>query len=288
MGKRRHSDSSSSDSTDSEDSSYSKDKHRKDKKDTLYEDALNSIPKISMKDYYNKNTEFQYWLKKKKHIYFSDLSTEKGKKYFKKVIKKWNNVELSQKYYEGGIKISNSERSTYKWNISKDDNEISRGENEFINDRKKRDNNNENRKLLTPEEYDILQIKREESNKNRYMKEKQERKKYRKEQKELLDELVPKPTGREAMLEKRKQITAFHRANAEKDLDIEYSDSELMGGDDIKERIRQRDKRNQKKEEMKLRKQAELNLKAEAYRKKEEETINMFRKMAEARFSKPN
>lgn len=40
----------------------------------------------------------------------------------------------------------------------------------------------------------------------------------------------------EAMLEKRKQITAFHRANAEKDLDIEYSDSELMGGDDIKER----------------------------------------------------
>jgi len=195
---------------------------------------------------------------------------------------------LSQKYYEGGIKISNSERSTYKWNISKDDNEISRGENEFINDRKKRDNNNENRKLLTPEEYDILQIKREESNKNRYMKEKQERKKYRKEQKELLDELVPKPTGREAMLEKRKQITAFHRANAEKDLDIEYSDSELMGGDDIKERIRQRDKRNQKKEEMKLRKQAELNLKAEAYRKKEEETINMFRKMAEARFSKPN
>jgi len=28
------------------------------------------------------------------------------------------------------------------------------------------------------------------------MKEKQERKKFRKEQKELLDELVPKPTGR--------------------------------------------------------------------------------------------
>jgi len=141
---------------------------------------------------------------------------------------------------------------------------------------------------MTPEDYDLLQIEREENSRNRYMKEKQERKKFRKEQKELLDELVPKPTGREAMLEKRKQITAFHRANAEKDLDIEYSDSELMGGDDIKERIRQRDRMNQKREEMRLRKQAEINMKAEAYRKKEEETTNMLRKMAEARFSKQN
>jgi len=54
MGKRRHSDSEDSYSSSSESDSYHKDKHRKDKKDSLYEDALNSIPKISMKDYYNK------------------------------------------------------------------------------------------------------------------------------------------------------------------------------------------------------------------------------------------
>ncbi|ORX86889.1 hypothetical protein BCR32DRAFT_264637 [Anaeromyces robustus] len=284
MGKRRYSSSSGSESSYSDDSNYKK-HHRKNEKDSLYEDALNSIPKISMKDYYNKNAEFQYWLRKKKKIYFSDLSTEKGKKYFKKVIKKWNNVELKEKYYEGNIKINNSERSTYKWNISKgSDNETLSNENKY--GREKRQNSNEKTKFMTPEEYDILQIEREENNKNRYMKEKQERKKFRKEQKELLDELVPKPTGREAMIDKRKQITAFHRANAEKDYDVEYSDSELMGGDDIRERIRQRDKMNQKREEMKLRKQAELNEKAAAYRKKEEETIKMFRKMAEARFSK--
>jgi len=45
MGKRKHySDSSSSDSESSDDS-YHKERHRKrDKKDSLYEDALNSIP----------------------------------------------------------------------------------------------------------------------------------------------------------------------------------------------------------------------------------------------------
>jgi len=288
MGKRKHYSDNSSSESESSDDSYHKERHRKkDKKDSLYEDALNSIPKISMKDYYNKNAEFQYWLKKKKHIYFSDISTEKGKKYFKKFVKKWNNVELSQKYYEGKIKISNSERSRYNWGISKEKNDdIQNDTDEYISFKKKE--NTDKTKLMKPEDYDQLQIEREESNRNRYLKEKQERKKYRKEQKELLDELVPKPTGREAMLEKRKQITAFHRANADKDFDMEYSDSELMGGDDIKERIRQRDKMNQRKEEMKLKKQAEINMKAEAYRKKEEETINMLRKMAEARFSKQN
>ena len=43
---------------------------------------------------------------------------------------------------------------------------------------------------------DQLEIEREESNRNRYLKEKQERKRFFKEQKELLDELIPKPTGR--------------------------------------------------------------------------------------------
>jgi len=283
MGKRRqYSDSGSSDN------SYHEGRHKKrGKKNSLYEDALNSISKISMKDYYNKNAEFQYWLKKKKHIYFSDINTEKGKKYFKKFVKKWNNVELSQKYYEGNIKINNSERSRYNWGISKEKkDDIQNNTNEDINFKRK--NNIEKKNLMKPEDYDQLEIEREESNRNRYLKEKQERKRFFKEQKELLDELIPKPTGREAILEKRKQITAFHRANANKDFDMEYSDSELMGGDDIKERIQQRDKINQRKEEMKLRKQAEINMKAEAYRKKEEETINMLRKMAEARFSKQN
>jgi len=287
MGKRRHSDSSYSNSSET-DENYNKDNYKKNKNNSLYKDALDKIPKISMKDYYNKNSEFQYWLKKKKHIYFSDINTEQGKKYFKKFIRKWNNVELSQKYYEGNLKISNSERTRYNWNISKDNNkEISTEKNEYIYDKKKYENENK-RKLMTPEEYDLLQIEREDNRKNEYMREKQERKKFYKEQRELLDELIPRPTGRESILEKRKQITAFHRANAEKDLDIEYSDSELMGGDDFKERIRQRNKINQKKEEMKLRKQSEINMKAEAYRKKEEETINMFRKIAEARFSKKN
>eukprot|EP00833_Pecoramyces_ruminatium_P009957 jgi/Orpsp1_1/1183989/evm.model.c7180000087531.2 len=116
----------------------------------------------------------------------------------------------------------------------KDNDNISTGEKDYKNYKKEPDN--ENKKVfMTPDDYDLLQIEREENSRNKYIKEKQERKKFRKEQRELLDELIPKPTGRKAMLEKRKQITAFHRANADKDLDMEYSDSELMGGDDIKE-----------------------------------------------------
>ncbi|KAJ3108542.1 hypothetical protein HDU97_000824 [Phlyctochytrium planicorne] len=64
---------------------------------------------------------------------------------------------------------------------------------------------------------------------NRLM-DKKDRKGFQKNQEVVAEELVPKATGRDAMIEKKKQINAYHKQ--ERDYDVEINDSDLMGGND--------------------------------------------------------
>lgn len=57
-----------------------------------------------------------------------------------------------------------------------------------------------------------------------------EQKAIRKSKEADLEELVPKATGREAMLEKRRTQTAYHRR--ERSPDVELPEQELMGASD--------------------------------------------------------
>lgn len=60
-----------------------------------------------------------------------------------------------------------------------------------------------------------------------------EQKDYRKSKEVVLEELAPKATGREAMIEKRRAQTAYHRR--ERSPDVELPEQDLMGtGDDYK------------------------------------------------------
>ncbi|CAG8525913.1 492_t:CDS:2, partial [Paraglomus occultum] len=112
---------------------------------------------------------------------------------------------------------------------------------------------------------------------------KKEAKDYAKTQEAVLDELLPKATGREAMIEKKKARNAHYRREASPDLELD--DDALLGGDDFNSRLAARDRakaaREDRKQQYMAEKAANVREKIVAYKSKEQETMEMFRKIAE-------
>jgi len=74
-----------------------------------------------------------------------------------------------------------------------------------------------------------------------------EQKDYRKTKEVILEELVPKATGREAMLDKRRAQTAYNRR--ERSPDVELPEQDLMGtGDDYKSLLMAEKRRKEARE----------------------------------------
>ncbi|XP_049356958.1 style cell-cycle inhibitor 1-A isoform X1 [Solanum verrucosum] len=71
---------------------------------------------LSKDDYFSKNNEFATWLKEKKKLFFSDLSSEAARDLFSDFVKEWNKGKLDIQYYEG---ITTAPRSSHAWNIKK-------------------------------------------------------------------------------------------------------------------------------------------------------------------------
>lgn len=83
-----------------------------------------------------------------------------------------------------------------------------------------------------------------------------ERKKHRKHHESVLEELVPKETGREAMLEKRRQVASkLHGAARDRDANrdgLDLSEEFLMGGGagtDLQRRLKQREVARDRKQQ---------------------------------------
>ena len=117
-----------------------------------------------------------------------------------------------------------------------------------------------------------------------------ERKHERRLEKERLEELVPRAEAgtRERQLEKRKEVTAAHRAFRDKSPDITVSDATLMGGDDIKadllkEKQRERE-RELRRDEAQRAREAERLLRRSELEKREGDTIEMLKKLAQERW----
>ncbi|KAJ3298847.1 hypothetical protein HDU79_005219 [Rhizoclosmatium sp. JEL0117] len=97
-----------------------------------------------------------------------------------------------------------------------------------------------------------------------------------------LDELVPKATGREAQLEKRKAQNAFHKQ--ERDYDVSLNDSDLMGGGDSfaahLARERARKERYEERKSGSRNPKEELDSRVQNYKQKEDATMAMLRDLA--------
>ncbi|KAJ3312010.1 hypothetical protein HDU76_002988 [Blyttiomyces sp. JEL0837] len=109
---------------------------------------------------------------------------------------------------------------------------------------------------------------------------KKDAKMFRKGREADLEELVPKATGRDAMIEKKRTINAYHKQ--ERDVDAALPESVLLGGGDSFEAALARErKRKEKYEEKKQVRQNVMQEKVSAYQAKEDATMAMLRELAE-------
>ncbi|KAH7283953.1 hypothetical protein KP509_34G032300 [Ceratopteris richardii] len=220
--KRRHSSSSSDRSSDEEERSKKKrllkeakriiKSHKKEKSDAGRESFSQSATQkiLTDDDYYEKNKEFSTWLRDEHGLYFSNLSAVDARRLFKDFVHDWNSGKLSQRIYNG---IQSTSRTDHKWHIKGGD-----------------------------ESY----VDKEEELEFTKKLEKIQRKKFQKDQKDLIDELLPQATGRERLIEKkmiRKEATRLREESPEL-----LRDEDIMGGsDDFKQRLERERARREKK-----------------------------------------
>jgi hypothetical protein len=121
------------------------------------------------------------------------------------------------------------------------------------------------------------------------------RKQDRQTQKERLDEIVPRtdPGSRERQLEKKREVGAIHSSFKEgKEAGVEeVGDADLLGDDGGDSFKRRKTEMEKKKTERELRKEEVWRARAEerqerldARKKKEDETMSMFKELAKKRF----
>ncbi|CAG8738285.1 2016_t:CDS:2, partial [Cetraspora pellucida] len=270
------------------------------------EDALTKLPKgitpISEDDYFSKSAEFRTWLREKKDKFFDELSSEQSRRYFKKFVSAWNKYKLNKKYYDGmrSSQLTSSETTRYKWKhlkINQDEletikNSVDRQTNvKFASEVQLRSSgirNDKPKKIIGPSMPPVrgsadYNEDMDQEDKERYERalRKKDRKNFQATREMVLDELVPKATGKEALIEKKRARNSYYRKEASPD--IELNESDLMGGDDYESRAQKRSKetRDQRKRDYNAEKAASMKEKVNAYHSKEQETLEMFRQMAE-------
>ncbi|KAL3695055.1 hypothetical protein R1sor_008706 [Riccia sorocarpa] len=200
------------------------------------------IPKfdrISEDHYFVKSNEFATWLREEQRIYFSDLSSEDTHKRFLKFVDVWNAGKLSHKYYEG---IKRAERTNHNWGIKK-------GPGDSV--------------AVDEEEEYALAKKRERL----------DRKKFQKDQEVVLDDLLPKATGRERLMEMK--AVRREQARAREDSPELMKERDVMGGgDDFQLRLAREKARREKRESEKA---AVYSEKRSAFEEKEAAAMDQLR-----------
>lgn len=175
-----------------------------------------SRPKLSSSDYWSKGGEFARFLSEILNKKLNDLTKIEAHQLFEEVfIPKWNSNQLPPHLYQP-ITLAELDpklRTSHRWNIKTDQTDNSKQE------KKRPLDNDENQSILDKEET--------------HKKQKKSDKEYVKKKKEVMEELYPKATGRDAMVEKKKQITSYHRQENSSREDVELSDSQIYGSVDI-------------------------------------------------------
>ncbi|EDV20496.1 uncharacterized protein TRIADDRAFT_60950 [Trichoplax adhaerens] len=277
--KRESSDSISSSDGEKHSSSHHK-KHKK-----KQESDRRNVKDIGPDDFYNKNSEFRTWLIEKYGAHFDSYSSSKAKKMFKKFCKKWNKGKLNEKYYNGiqPSTIEREARTGYKWKFASDIDDIKlgsvkdkvgswtkgKGVELQLGDNKTHPKHVGDAESIKPIQGPAAgpristasQADKEEWNEYENYFNKKRSKNAKEHDKMVLDELLPKATGREAVIEKRKARSETRR---HRDVSPGVSESFLMGssGPDI-----ERNKR--KREERRVRRYHEAVEKVKGYQEKE-------------------
>ncbi|CAM0143165.1 hypothetical protein VKS41_008620 [Umbelopsis sp. WA50703] len=272
-----------------------------DSDDELIRKARSMIKEISKDDYFIKAAEFRVWLQENKNKFLDEISSEDARYYFGKFVKAWNRFELDQKYYDGinSSQLSSHESTRYKWKFAKT---VDQHELDSIRDHvDTMTNSQKNAGGKGKEATDSRRVRsnvgpslprssrrhgsddddeEDRRDRERSMRKKEAREK-RQKQELVLDEVAPKETGREAQLAKKRAQNAYHKR--ERSPDVELNESDIYGDDRSSlEHLKRLEKaRAEKRAEYQRQKTAPIRDKLESYRAKEDQTLAMFRQMAE-------
>ncbi|KAG7384314.1 hypothetical protein PHYPSEUDO_002779 [Phytophthora pseudosyringae] len=252
------------------------------------------VQKITEEDYFLRQTEFRVWLAQTKSKYVDDLSTDEAMGLFTdEFARKWNRGKLSEMFYDGlpDAVVEQTKRTRHRWGFvtklgekekfelatAKDSVDVatkkenllsSGGSKEKVQGPKLEEGRSSRDRSKRPSKED-KEDGREADRKRR----KSERRRERADRDTVLDELAPKATGREAQIEKRRQLgeklhgAARDREDARDGLDL--SEEFLMGGraggdGHLRHRLAQRDSARRRKQEEQQEKLAGLKAKESA------------------------
>ncbi|RKP27983.1 hypothetical protein SYNPS1DRAFT_26392 [Syncephalis pseudoplumigaleata] len=311
--RRRERTPSSDDVSSSDDASDNVIDHRKLEK--LGVDA------ITDKDYFSRSTEFRVWLREKKRIYFDDLKGSEARRYFGRFMRAWNGGKLDAKYYSGirSSQLASSELTKYQWGFAKNMNQdevlavrdtvdTATNSERVARDLAQRTQGHRDtghatgalggtagrrphagwRRWCMHESADRQVAEMDDEDRRRYERglRRKDTKSYRKAREADLEELAPKATGREAMIEKRRARSAYlHR---EPSPDPELPEADLMGGGDsyqahLRSLEESRQRRMQHRQNVQTQRTSEMSERVAAHQRKEDATMAMFRQMVEQR-----
>ena len=158
---------------------------------------------ITTEEYFVKSVEFALWLKEERDTFFSSLNSEQSHELFNEFVEVWNAGGLSEKYYAG---LEKAPRTQHDWGLALplDATATHAGGGGGVD----------------PETQRMIDIAQQ----------KLKRQHHRKEQEVVMEELVPRATGREAMMEKKAGRREEKRMRESSPEPVKERD--LMGGGD--------------------------------------------------------
>lgn len=199
------------------------------------------VEKISTDDYFLKSSEFATWLKEDRGVFFSDLSSKETHEIFEVFVEKWNAGRLHPKYYDG---IQQAPRTNHNWAIKK----------------------SQQSSVIDEEEERALAKTRD----------KYEKKVFRKEHEAVLDEMLPKATGRERQMELKAIRREQARTREESPPETMRERDIMGGGDDFQQRLAREKARREKRQSDKM---AAYSEKRSVVEERESATMEQFKNL---------
>jgi hypothetical protein len=220
-----------------------------------------SDQRITSDDYFRKSSEFIAWLSERKGLLFSELSSDDARRLFEtSFVIEWNSGGLRQAYYAGLIQPP-AKRTSHKWAFESSipaggSGASQAGMGAYLDDKK-------------------------DARVRERVHDRDERRKEAKGQRELLDELLPKATGRDAVIEKKMARREEAKArDSSPDRNFLPGGGDMMGGDDSFAAAKAREARQEAWQRNKqLVKREELSAKLASAQAKEDEKMAQFRAM---------
>ncbi|WAR59715.1 hypothetical protein PtB15_11B355 [Puccinia triticina] len=310
--RRKRSHSRSSTPSEEEEKHHRKSSSRRHSNPGLPQD----VEPISSDDFFKKSLEFKFWLKNKKNKFIDQLDSQKSKKYFEKFVRHWNKGKLDQDYYNPPAHwrtTSSAAMSSHSWTFKGAttlDREKARmalqeasigpslpagtgPPKTIIGPSLPPPNLLPSSSSSTLAEYHYKLDQEHDSKAQETIARKNEAKRKRAEEKE--EEVANRASGKDRLLEKRKEkrdAQSEYQRQREDPTGPELDDRNLFGSSNsfqeaIRARDRAKERRTGKNGNMKIEKQLVMAEKVAAMKSKEDQTMSMFKAMAASKFGPP-